>query len=151
MKENRLGPRQWAFVVVAGGAVFALPFMQRQPEVKPTSPVVDVEATLLPEANTAAPSAAVASQLTASNGDAVVSTWPTLRHSPFDELVQQKAMVAEAKPAEEIVPMLPLRPWISAPNLPEAVRPIPLRPRSPQAHRVCPVPAPARLLNLLTL
>lgn len=119
MKENRLGPRQWAFVVVAGGTVFALPFTQRQPDSKPQPAVVDVEATLLPEISAvAAPSTAVTAQSpTTTNSVAAVPAWPTLPHSPFDDLVQQKALVPEAKPTEEIVPMLPLRPWISAPNL----------------------------------
>ncbi len=45
------------------------------------------------------------------------TTWPLLAHSPFDELIQQRAVVPDAKPTEEIVPMVPLRPWISAPNL----------------------------------
>lgn len=140
MKETRLGPRQWAFVVVAGGAVLALPFTQRQSESKPEPPVVDVAATLLPEVNLAVPSV-VAS--TASHGAAnanvvkaneagmaaascgvdelaaepALAAWPTLPHSPFDDMVKQKAVVFEAQPTEEIVPMQPLRPWISAPGL----------------------------------
>lgn len=140
MKETRLGPRQWAFVVVAGGAVMALPFTQRQLESKPEPPVVDVAATLLPEVNLSVPSV-VAS--TASHGTAhanageadkagiaaasaeafelanapALPAWPTLPHSPFDDLVKQKAMVIDAQPTEDIVPMQPLRPWISAPGL----------------------------------
>lgn len=142
MKETRLGPRQWAFVVVAGGAVLALPFTQRQSESKPEPPVVDVAATLLPEVNLAVPSVVVS---TASHGAAnanavkadeaglaaassgvdelaaapALAAWPTLPHSPFDDMVKQKALVIDAQPTEEIVPMQPLRPWISAPGLVE--------------------------------
>ncbi len=123
MKENRLGPRKWAFVVVAGGTVIALPFMQRQPESRPQPPVVDAVAALLPETNLAALNQAAAlngqqvAPAAAANSAPNIPAWPTLPHSPFDELVQQKAVVPDAQPTEEIVPMHPLRPWISAPNL----------------------------------
>lgn len=145
MKDNRLGPRQWAFVVVVGGAVFALPFMQRQTENKPEPPQIDAASTLLPETLTdgvgtgassglhasmtssnsvrAAGSPAAAGQANTSSNSAELlaepspATWPVLPHSPFEEMVQQKAIVIEPKPTEEIVPMQPLRPWISAPNL----------------------------------
>lgn len=138
MKETRLGPRQWAFVVVVGGATLALPFTQRRPELKPALPDVDVASTLLPEASGAVPAVMAsatnhspADQATSKNGLSAapvpgldelatapaVPVWPTLLHSPFDELVQQKAVVVEAEPTEEIVPMQPLRPWISAPGL----------------------------------
>lgn len=142
MKETRLGPRQWAFVVVAGGAVLALPFTQRQSESKPEPPVVDVAATLLPEVNLSVPSvmASTAShgRANANGGQAdkagmagasaeafelanapALPSWPTLPHSPFDDLVKQKAVVIDAQPTEDIVPMQPLRPWISAPGLVE--------------------------------
>ena len=135
MKENRLGPRQWAFVVVAGGAVCALPFTQSQNHPKPEPPVVDVEATLLPQANQlglagAASDAAVnparpaapnsAADIAAASASTTgLPSWPALPQSPFDELVQQKAIVPEAAPTEPIVPMQPLRPWISTPDSPK--------------------------------
>ncbi len=43
MKENTLGPRKWAFVVIAGGTVFSLPFMQSDGSKTTTDPLAQLD------------------------------------------------------------------------------------------------------------
>ncbi|MCC6508218.1 MAG: XdhC family protein [Pirellulaceae bacterium] len=105
---------------MAGGAVFALPFVQNRPPKPPDQQThLDPHASL-PEVPTIAHMAAAKVQ--ASGGDELLEQvtarmpkWADVRQSPFDELVTKPAVVPTVAPPEDILPMQPLRPWISNP------------------------------------
>jgi len=130
MKENILGPRQWAFVVMAGGAACALPFLQTD------------------NAPTRTDSASTSSQQDGSFGGSPLASvsiservpslpepyspehrltgqpssvqrlpeWANADRSPFDDLVGNTAAKPAPTPPQGQVPMQPLRPWIAGPG-----------------------------------
>jgi hypothetical protein len=133
MNQSRLGPRKWAFVVVAGGALLALPFTQRTRTVLPVSSAeADILASLEPLIVPVGPvpgtvsatntNAAPADDRLAGDGQATASAsqlrelpaWAQAHQSPFDELMAQKAKVPQVEPPE-VLPLQPQRPWITPP------------------------------------
>lgn len=127
MKETLLTPRQWAFVVITGGAVCALPFMQSggQRERPGQEATLDGSTTLPVAALHASPSDALLLQTNGStvnpvdilpSGSQGLPQWASDSRSPFDELVGQKAAPPAIAPPSDTLPLQPLRPWISGPG-----------------------------------
>ncbi len=121
MKENSLGPRQWAFVVITGGAACALPFVNLsngQNKVVDSS-TTDVETNLtseLPPATVSIPSPKRSSYQD-SELNPTLPGWTNDFLSPFDDLVRAKAPEVKPVPVDATEPFLqPLRPWINAPE-----------------------------------
>lgn len=113
MKENVFGPRQWAFVVITGGAACALPFVQTDNASTPADNALTQTDSLLTPTDT---------PLTSSQHDLVpglpsprLPEWANADRSPFDELVGVTAAKPKAPAPTEPLPMQPLRPWIAGP------------------------------------
>lgn len=120
MKESSLSPRQWAFVVVTGGAACALPFVQSTK--KSDEMVVDYRSASDFGSQTSEDPITLA-DIAPPEPEKRLPEWAS-NQSPFDDL----APPALASSIEEFViaPLQPIRPWISGPtesaaNLPEAV------------------------------
>jgi len=129
MKESRLGPRQWAFVVLAGGAACALPFIRKQPDAaqgasdalaqptpRPASPEIPrLSGPVVASDNTSVPSriSAAGETLTPPATVETLPDWANAQRSPFDELLGSKAVVKPpAFAAKESIPIQPLKPWV---------------------------------------
>lgn len=121
MKENFFGPRQWAFVVITGGAACALPFVQTDKASTPADKALTQTDSLLTPIDTSLTSSQHGSSL---EGGGIVPALPSPRlpewanadRSPFDELVGVTAAKPKAAAATEPLPMQPLRPWIAGPT-----------------------------------
>lgn len=135
MKENILGPRQWAFVVITGGAACALPFLQTDnaptrtdststssqqdalhggPRAAPTS-LSDV---VPPLAEQYLPDPYSAQYRLPGQRPPVqhLPEWAKTDRSPFDDIVGNTLAKPEPAPPQAQVPMQPLRPWIAGPG-----------------------------------
>jgi hypothetical protein len=124
MKENVLGPRQWAFVVITGGAACALPFLQtdNSPTKIDSAPTSSQQDALLVDRYAPAGSPLRSGPPIAAGAAAdpavplSVPEWANANRSPFDDLVGNTAVAPEASPPKPQLPMQPLRPWIVGPG-----------------------------------
>lgn len=140
MKESILGPRQWAFVVITGGAACALPFVHSDnsptsidsPLTRTDSGPTPTDSALTSSPQGSAPGDRFALESSGAAGGALVvpgsiadiaphlshqrlPEWANADRSPFDELVGVTASKPQTEPPSEQVPMQPLRPWIAGP------------------------------------
>lgn len=118
MKESRLGPRRWAFVVLAGGAACAIPFLRSGPEATQNAPGTMAQPEPQPidrqlPAARSGPASAAGQILSPPATAETLPAWASAQRSPFDELLGSKAVVSPpAFGTEANLPIEPLKPWV---------------------------------------